>query len=178
MNKTISNLRSSLAAAVTVGLILGTASVTLGATASDSVAFSGTAAPVATIAVDHATFTTLDIHAGASAVTVATATEICNSQTGYKVALESANAVAAGSASATLKGSAVATNTVSYTILYNGVGVTLGSDGKTASGTAAFTADAPTIEAGVQHALAVTFAGVWKPADTYSDTITLTIAAK
>ncbi len=61
---------------------------------------------------------------------------------------------------------------MNYSITYNGTAVTL------ASGSAQVTSVATrTPQAGVAKNIAVTFTGAWLAADTYSDTLTLTIAA-
>jgi hypothetical protein len=167
---------SGLAAIVTVGLVLSSASA-FAATSGD-VTISGTVAPTLSIALDHSTYSTLDIRAGAAAVVVATATEVCNNDGGYKVAIKSANALAASSATPTLKGTAHSANTVAYSIKYNGADVALdATTGETTALAPAFNTISPSAEAGVQHDVAVTFAGVYKPADTYSDVLTLTISA-
>ena len=112
----------------------------------------------------------LDLVAGESAKVVGIATETSNRHLGYKVTLSSANAGTGSQAK--LKGVSANTDVVNYSIKYNGAAVTL------VSGSAEVTATtARTPAAGVAKNIAVTFAGSWLAADTYSDTLTLTIAA-
>ena len=163
-------------------MILGTASVSFGADSlTAGVTISGTVAARTAISVAASTFSTLDIRAGASWELVATATEICNANGGYKVALKSANAAAAADDArnvATLKGTAHAANKVTYTIKYNDTAVVLdAATDETTTEAPAFSTASPSAEAGVGHTIKVNFTGVYMPADTYSDLLTLTIAA-
>ena len=90
---------------------------------------------------------------------------------GYKVTLRSANAFAAAGAQAYLKGaSAGNSDTVNYTIKYNGSAVSL------VAGDAVVTsAITRTTGSGVSKNLLVTLSGAFNVADTYSDTLTLTL---
>jgi len=100
-----------------------------------------------------------------SPVTVATVTEICNSTSGYTVTVASAN-------SGNLKG-AISGNTdaVAYTLYQNGSAVTLSSSAATM-----LTASSKTT--GTSQTLTINYAGNSSlAADTYSDTLTFTIAA-
>ena len=83
------------------------------------------------------------------------------------------NSLNAGStAQAVLNGTAGNTDTVNYTMKYDGTAVTL------ASGSAVVTSSAVrTPGAGLVKGLSVTIPAVWVNTDTYSDTLTLTIAA-
>jgi hypothetical protein len=141
------------------------------AQATATLIISGTVAPVNTITIaSQSGYNALDLVNGATAKVVGIATETSNDKLGYKVTLASANAGA--TAQAFLKGALSGnTDTVNYSIQYNGTAVTL------ASGSAVVTtAAARTGAAGVNKNIAVTFAGSWLTADTYSDTMTLTIA--
>ncbi len=162
---------SGIAAVITVGLFLGSASVTLGA---DNVILSGEIAPVNTVSVvGFGTYATLDLTASPTALKVAVATEISNDADGYTVGLSSLNAGA--TAQAKLQGVDNAGNFVNYSIKYNAVDVVLvaGTD------TDVFNADAPTDADGVDHDITIAFTGgAWLPSDVYSDTLTLTITAK
>lgn len=132
---------------------------------------SGTVAPINSITIASQTgYNALDLVNGATAQVVGIATEKSNDKLGYKVTLSSANAGA--TAQAFLKGALSGnTDTVNYSIQYNGTAVTL------ASGSAVVTTVAArTGSSGVTKNIAVTFAGNWLTADTYSDTLTLTIA--
>jgi hypothetical protein len=141
------------------------------AQATATLTISGTVAPINTITIaSQAGYNALNLPAGATAQVVGIATETSNDKLGYKVTLASANAGA--TAQAFLKGALAGnTDTVNYSILYNGAAVTL------ASGSAVVTsATGRTGAQGVNKNIAVTFAGSWLTADTYSDTLTLTIA--
>ena len=172
MNKTISNIRSGLAAAViTTGLFLGAVSVTF---AADNVILSGEVEPVNTISVvGFDTFAGIDLTATETALKVAVATEISNDAEGYTVGLSSARAGA--TAQAFLQGADNTANVVNYSIKYNTVAVVLvaGTD------TDVFNANAPTDADGVDHDITIAFTGgAWLPSDVYTDTLTLTITAK
>ena len=116
-------------------------------------------------------YNTLPLIAGATALQVATVNEKSNWPKGYKVTLQSLNAGAG--TQAFLKGADPLTlDVVNYTMSYNAVAVTLvaGSAQVTTTGTR-------TGPAGVDKPLTITFAAnPWIAADTYSDTVTLTIA--
>lgn len=102
--------------------------------------------------------------------------EKCNKHDGYTVMLESANAKAASSSQARMNGAIAANSSViNYTIKYDGATVTLDNTG------AAKITDATekTGGQGIDKPLAISIAAGQNPAaDTYSDTLTLTIAAK
>jgi ABC-type sulfate transport system substrate-binding protein len=137
---------------------------------SASLTVSGTVAAINTITIaSQAGYNALDLVNGETAKLVGIATERSNDKLGYRVTLSSANA---GSTSqAFLAGTGVNTDVVNYSISYDGSAVTL------SSGSAIVTsATGRTGTAGVTKNLNITFAGGWLAADTYSDTITLTIA--
>jgi spore coat protein U-like protein len=102
---------------------------------------------------------------GSTPLTVANVTEISNSHSGYSVALSSANAgvLKEASGSSSLAYSLTYGNaTISFT---NGSAVITNTKGQTSS-------------SGTVNALAISFqSGSSLPADTYSDTLTFTIAA-
>jgi hypothetical protein len=105
-------------------------------------------------------YNALDLVNGAVAKLVGIATEKSNDKLGYTVTVSSLNA--GSTAQAFLKGAIVGNaDVVNYSIQYNGGGVTLA--GSRTPGT------------GVAKNLNVTFSGAWLTADTYSDTLTLTI---
>ena len=141
------------------------------AQATATLTISGTVAPINTITIaSQSGYNALDLVNGAVAKLVGIATETSNDKLGYKVTLSSLNAGA--TAQALLKGAIVGnTDTVNYSILYNGTAVTLAAGSATVTSVAAHTG-----AAGVTKNIAVTFAGGWLTADTYSDTLTLTIA--
>lgn len=164
---------SGLAAVITVSLVLGSAS----AFAADSVVLSGTVAPVNTVEVVGVAgvYNELDLTTTAAAVKVADVLETSNNNIGYTVSLVSANA--AGTAQARLKGAVGNVMGMNYSITYGpgaGTAVTLGAVPSVVTDSAVATP-----EEGTANNLRVTYTGIsFLNADTYSDTITLTIAAK
>ena len=136
-----------------------------------NITIAGTVANVTTITVaSQAGYNALPIAAGCVDQLVANVTEKSNDRIGYTVTLNSLNAGA--TAQAVLNGTAGNTDTVNYTMKYNGIAVTL------ASGSAVVTTSAVrTPVAGLVKPLAVTIPASWVNTDTYSDTLTLTIAA-
>ncbi|MBI5386755.1 MAG: spore coat protein U domain-containing protein [Verrucomicrobia bacterium] len=136
----------------------------------------GTVAAVANLTASAATpLTDTDLTEGIAAKTISTVNERCNKHNGYTVTLESANAKAASSPQARMNPATTGnSDTIDYTILYNGSSVTLNN-----SGAATVTdASGKTTKSGVDKVLAVTVAAGNPAQDTYSDTLTLTIAAK
>ena len=104
---------------------------------------------------------TLNLVGGESARQVGTVVENCNSGTGYSISLSSANG-------GLLKNSSNAT--VSYQVAYDGQGGSLGSTMSVTRSTAQFAKSVP---------LAVSLsANTNAIAGSYSDTVTITIAAK
>jgi hypothetical protein len=156
---------------IAVAVALLATSLTGAAQLSGNITISGTVANSTSITVaSQAGYNTLNIAGGATAQLVAIATEKSNDKLGYTVTLNTANAPT-GTA-AFLKGPTGNADQVPYTMTYNGVAVTL------VAGSAVVTsANARTPSAGVTKNLNVTIPAVWVNADTYSDTITLTIAA-
>lgn len=104
--------------------------------------------------------------------TIATITEVCNDPVGYKVTLTSANAGASGN-TLYLKGATAGnTNQIDYSLTYNSANVTF------ASGSGLLTnATAPTPTAGTPKTLQLTSTAGNYNADTYTDTLTITMAA-
>jgi spore coat protein U-like protein len=180
MHKAISNYRSGwMAAVITVGLILATASVTLAAeTHAASITIQGTVLAVNTISITpESGYNTLDLTAtrAVADTLVATVNEKNNCATGYTVTLVSQNA---DGGQARLKGNNSTIKYINYSMKYGPAGseaaVTL--DSKT--GTVTSTTGAST-GAGNNKQLLVTIAGnPRQEAGVYSDTLTLTIAAK
>ena len=125
-------------------------------------------------------YNALDLSAGATDQTIAVVNEKNNDPDGYTVTLVSANAAAAASAQARLKGAEAANGTeINYSIKYGTTGaeqeITLDADGSKVITSVSAATDA----AGVDKNLMITFSGLaWRNADTYSDTLTLTIASK
>ena len=175
MNKTISNLRSSLAAAVTVGLFLSAAS----AFATD-VILSGSVAAITTISptATQPLGATLG-SAGLTDFAVTTVTERNNVTAGYKVTVSSASAAAATSGSMDvsklLLTGDTTTTPITYTMKYGGVAVVLVATTGACEFTRTTTVNTPD---GIDKILAVTTsAATAAHAGTYTDTVTLTIAA-
>jgi hypothetical protein len=138
---------------------------------SGNITISGTVANSTSITVaSQSGYNTLNIAGGVTAELVAIATEKSNDKNGYTVTLTTANAPTG--TSAFLKGTAGNADTAPYTMTYNGTAVTLVAGSATVT-----TASAKTPSAGVTKNLNVTIPAVWVNADTYSDTVTLTIAA-
>lgn len=155
---------------VITGAVFAMASASF-AQSTATLTISGTVAPINTITIaSQSGYNTLNLVAGATAQVVGIATETSNDKLGYKVTLGSANA--GSTAQAFLKGALTGNpDTVNYSITYGGTAVTLASGSATVTSVAARTG-----AAGVTKNIAVTFAGSWLTADTYSDTLTLTIA--
>ena len=141
------------------------------AQASGNITISGTVANSTGITVVSQTgYNSLNIAGGVSGQTVAIATETSNDKNGYTVKLTTANAPT-GTA-AFLKGVTGNADQVPYTMTYNGVAVTLIAGSATVT-----SASARTPSTGLAKNLNVTIPAVWVNADTYNDTITLTVAA-
>jgi hypothetical protein len=156
---------------IVVAVALVATTLTGLAAMSGNIIISGTVPNNTSITVaSQAGYNTLDIANGVTAQLVAIATETSNDKLGYTVKLTTANAPA-GTA-AFLKGPAGNTDTAPYTMTYNGVAVTLVAGSATVT-----TVSAKTGSGGVAKNLNVTIPAVWVNADTYTDTITLTIAA-
>ena len=137
-----------------------------------NITISGTVAPIQQITVtSQSGYNALDLANGETDKLVAIVNERSNDQIGYKVTLRSANAFAASGAQAYLKGAASGNpDGVNYSIKYNGSAVTL------STGEAIVTsASARTTGSGVNKNLQVTLSGAFNVADTYSDTLTLTL---
>ncbi len=154
--------------------LLATATVSM-AQLSGTLTIQGTVASVVSITVAPvAGYDSLDIVNGVTAQTVANLTERCNHKPGYTVTMTSLNAGAAGNTLflADTAGGA-GTDTVPYSLTYNGVPVTFASGSATLTDT-----NAKTPSAGVTKPLAVTLAASWVAQATYADTLTFTIAGK
>lgn len=116
-------------------------------------------------------YNSLDILGGVNNKSVATVTEHSNGINGYIVTLRSANAYARSSSQATLDGTGNNTDRVPYTIIYNSQIVTLDGTG-TATVTSTTTRSS---RYGDTKNLKVTISPTWVSADTYSDTLILTL---
>ena len=112
---------------------------------------------------------TLDLTATTAGTTVANVTENCNDKLGYNVSLATTN----GTTTGLFKGPSGNTDTLAYSVTYNGVAKTFTSGSVNAT-----TATARTAPGGVVKALAIAFTGTSTlNADTYTDTLTLTMTA-
>ncbi|HTI99468.1 MAG TPA: hypothetical protein VL527_11350 [Dongiaceae bacterium] len=159
MKKTIAGLSAVFA--------LATASY---AQSSANLTIQGSVSAINTISVAPQTgYNALDLVNGETDKLVGIATETSNDVLGYKVTLKSTNA--GTSAQAVLKGAASGNaDTVNYSVKYGGSVVTL------SSGAAVVTsASGRTGSSGATKNISITLAGGWRTADTYSDTLTLTI---
>lgn len=174
---TYSNIRRGFVAAIVSGSLLLVAE-SASAASEGTITVSGTIDPVNNITVTATTgYNALNLAASQTDLNVATVVEENNDMDGYTVTLASANAVAAGSGQARFKGALTGNgDVVNYSIKYNAVAVTLGAT----TGKATVTdTTAPSAQGGDSKALAISYTGnTWLKADTYSDTLTLTIAAK
>jgi spore coat protein U-like protein len=172
MKKSISSYRNGLmAAAITAGLILGTASVTRAADNTKTLILTGEITQVADIEVaPEAGYNALALSGPQTDVKVATVTEVCNSELGYTVSLQSANAVSG--VAKMINGS----DKFSYTIKYGNYNVSL--DPSTGIDSSVANSNAATPQTGTTRDLKISWLGQALPAKTYSDTLTLTITSK
>ncbi len=153
--------------------LFATATAGFAQSSSATVIISGSVAPVAAITATAApALTDTELNSGVVDKQMSVVNEKSNRHVGYWVALKSANAAAASSSQARMNGiSAGNTDVINYSIKYNGVAVTLGITGQ-----ATVTTDAAkTPQAGIDKNLTITIGAGFPAADTYSDTITLTL---
>jgi len=116
--------------------------------------------------------TDTELNTGVTDKQMSVVNEKSNRNVGYSVALKSANAAAASSSQARMKPiSAGNSDLINYSIKYNGVAVVLGINGQATVTTAA----GKTPGAGVNKNLTITIGAGFPAADTYADTITLTL---
>jgi hypothetical protein len=136
-----------------------------------TIPLSGTVATTCTVTnnATGATTTFSDMTTGQTATLIGTITEICNDKNGYKVTLATAN-FAGGSPN--LKGSSTSA-VVPYSLTYNGTALSYvgGTATVTPSGT-------QTNSTGVSKQLKISFTGGFLSADSYADTITITMASQ
>lgn len=162
----IATIATVLFFAAALGFSADTASITL----------TGIVSQILEITVTgESSYDNLDLTTTQNDLLVATVNEKSNNQAGYTVAVESQNAAAAGVSTAFFKGADVGnTDTLDYSMTYDGVAVVL--DG---AGTAIVSdVSGTTGTSGVDKQLAISYTGAFLNADTYSDTLTFTIAAK
>ncbi len=157
---------------IAVAVALVATALTSLAQTSGNITISGTVANNTRITVaSQSGYDSLNIAGGESGKLVAIVNERSNARLGYTVTLRSLNA--GTGARAFLKGSTGNTEEVDYTMTYGGSGVTLGSGVATVTD-----ANAKTTGAGVDKNLVVAIVATYVNADTYTDTLTLTIASK
>jgi len=158
--------------AVAIGLF---AMVTAGFAQSGSanIIISGSVAPVAAITATAApALTDTELNSGVVDKQMSVVNEKSNRHVGYWVALKSANAAAASSSQARMNPISFGNpDLINYSIKYNGVAVALGISGQATVTTAA----GKTPKAGIDKNLTITIGAGFPAADTYSDTITLTL---
>lgn len=118
-----------------------------------------------TVSSGGATTTFSDMTQGASNALLGTITEICNDANGYKVTLATSN-------NENFKG-ATSSTLIPYTLTYNGSAVTLSSGATTIT-----PSGSRTTPSGVSKGLNITFAAGFYTADSYSDTLTLTMVSQ
>lgn len=118
--------------------------------------------------------TNLDLATTQTDLTIASVNEKSNKAAGYTVQLDSANAIAAASNTATLNGTAGLTDSLDYTLKYDGASVTF------TNGSAVITdTTATTSASGIDKGLTISYTGdAGLQEGTYEDTLTFTIAAK
>jgi hypothetical protein len=150
----------------------------VGAATQGSIPLSGTVGTVCSITVNQqAGATTLTLTASQTNLLIATATENCNDHNGYFVTVMSRNAGTPAGQGKAFLGGAVSGNPdkVPYTISYAGTTLTLDATGAARGKDTTF----KTTGQGVTSNVTITYTGVSNlGADTYSDTITLTIGGK
>jgi len=192
------NRKMNLTVALVIGSVSALATSALAADNEAALTISGTVSAVATVAIYDATnsdalstFTTLNLATGMDAVKIATVRERCNDSTGYTMTLALGN----GESGATsyLKG-VVSGNTakVAFSVNYGGEAVTFSGASATVTSTSAISVGYPSVAA---KDLLITIATGSEettpnngasgknvlsilPADTYSETLTFTIAGK
>ena len=153
--------------------LFASATAGLAQSSSANIIISGSVSPLAAITATAApALTDAELNSGVVDKQMSVVNEKSNRNVGYTVALKSANAAAASSSQARMNGiSAGNTDVINYSIKYNGVAVTLDIAGQ-----ATVTNDAlQTPSAGVNKNLTITIGAGFPAADTYSDTITLTL---
>lgn len=157
--------RKSLSQAFIVALFVGAALPSFAAT-TGTLSLSGTVAPVTSIVVTpDANASNLPVGSTASALKIATVTELSNDKAGYSVTLSTANGGYLKEASGT--------DSLAYSLSYNGSAVAFSSGSATISDVSARTGGA-----GSAKELDISFASAFLNADSYTDTLTFTITAK
>ena len=140
----------------------------------DALSLSGSVTQVCSITTSDAGAGSLSLGSSATNTTIATVAEACNSPDGYQVSFATANGTSTGLlVSQDVNGSN--STDLAYTIRYDGEALTFSSSSASATARTGFT-DASTVTAVVLD-ISFTIPGGGLPADTYTDTLTLTITA-
>ncbi len=137
----------------------------------DALPVQGIVAVACTISTVDAGAGALDLSASQTDVTIANVTETCNDVDGFTVTIATTNGTTPGVLVSQDVNGANSTDQT-YSIKYDGVAVTIASGSGTAATRSGFTAQQT-----VPLAISYTIAGGGLPADTYTDTLTLTITA-
>ena len=137
----------------------------------DTLAVQGIVAVACTISTVAAGAGTLDLSSSQTNLTIANVTESCNDVNGFTVTIATTNGSTSGVLVSQDVNGANATNQA-YSITYDGSAVTILSGSGTGATRSGFTGSQT-----VPLAVTYTIPGGGLPADTYSDTLTLTITA-
>ncbi len=137
----------------------------------DALPLQGIVAGTCTISTADAGAGTLDLSSSQTDLTVANVTENCSDANGYTVTIATTNGTTNGLLVSQDVNGANATD-LSYSIKYDGSAVTIASGSGTGATRSGFTASQT-----VALAVTYTIPGGGLPADTYTDTLTLTITA-
>lgn len=168
-------MKRILKALVFTSLFLAVSTVSGFAATTGNIALSGTVSSILEITITpDAGNASLPLTTDVTDRAVASVNERTNNRLGYTVTLTATNAVASSGSSA-LKG-AVSTDSLPYTIKYGGSAVSFDAS----KNCVVSNVNAKTTSAGTDKAVTISFSGsgYFLDADTYSDTLTLTIAAK
>ncbi len=139
----------------------------------DALPVQGIVAVACTISTVDAGAGALDLSASQTDVTIANVTEDCNDVDGFTVTIATTNGAALTTGLLVSQDVNGANSTdQTYSIKYDGVAVTIASGSGTAATRSGFTGQQT-----VPLAISYTIAGGGLPADTYTDTLTLTITA-
>ncbi len=136
-----------------------------------SIVLQGIVALACTISTADAGAGTLDLSASQSNLAIANVTEDCNDSNGYTITIATANGTTSGVLVSQDVNGANATD-LNYSISYDGSAVSLTGGSGTAASRTSFT-----LPQTVPLAVSYTIPAGGLPADTYADTLTLTITA-
>ena len=165
MTRMTENYRSIAFAAATALMFAATPAK------ADALPVQGIVAVACTISTADAGAGALDLSSSQTDLTIANVTETCNDANGYSVTVATANGTTSGVLVSQDVNGANSTD-LTYSIKYDGVAVTIASGSGTAATRSGFTT-AQTVPLAISY----TIAAGGLPADTYTDTLTLTITA-